>query len=163
MILVAATNAALGVPSPTERRLTTSPRRGRVVPVHGLFLFAAPWGLQAGAHVRVDVLYSRLGVEGEPDRSRGRGPSRPFAVYAVVVTVPVAAKSLRIHEVSNDAGGLSRYPLLMAVPVAFGLLALSASRTSCGGPHDPRGCPRDRAGRGRVMELGPLCSASSWR
>ena len=39
------------------------------------------------------------------------------------MTVPVA-ESLRIHEVSNDAGGLSRYPLLMAVPVAFGLLAL---------------------------------------
>lgn len=128
MVLVAATNAALGVLEPyTERRLThVAIDESEWYLFTVLFLFAAPWGLQAGAHVRVDVLYSRLGVRGKAwiDLAGGILLAVPFAVYAVVVTVPVAAESLRIHEVSNDAGGLARYPLLMAVPVAFGLLAL---------------------------------------
>ena len=128
MVLVAATNAALGVLEPyTERRLThVAIDEAEWYLFTVLFLFAAPWGLQAGAHVRVDVLYSRLGVRGRAwiDLAGGVLLALPFAVYGVVVTVPVAAESLRIREISNDAGGLARYPLLMAVPVAFGLLAL---------------------------------------
>ncbi|MEC7232069.1 MAG: TRAP transporter small permease subunit [Planctomycetota bacterium] len=128
MVLVAAANAALGVLEPyTERRLThVAIDEAEWYLFTVLFLFAAPWGLQAGAHVRVDVLYSRLGVRGRAwiDLAGGVLLAVPFTVYAVVVTVPVASEALRIHEVSNDAGGLPRYPLLMAVPLAFGLLAL---------------------------------------
>ena len=57
MVLVAATNAALGVLEPyTKRRLThVAIDEAEWYLFTVLFLFAAPWGLQAGAHVRVGV------------------------------------------------------------------------------------------------------------
>lgn len=91
-----------------------------------LFLFCAPWALREGAHVRVDVLYGRLGRRGRAwlNLAGGLLMLLPFALFAVAVTAPTAAESLRRLEVSPDAGGLLRYPLMLAVPVAFGLLAL---------------------------------------
>lgn len=130
MVLVAAVNAVLGTLEPyTKARLThVAIDEAEWYLFTVLFLFAAPWGLQAGAHVRVDVLYSRLGPRGRAwiDLVGGLLLAVPFAVYAVVVTVPVAAEAVRIREVSNDAGGLLRYPLLAAVPVAFVLVSLQA-------------------------------------
>lgn len=128
MVLVAAANALLGALDPhVEQRLTlVAVDEAEWYLFAVLFLFAAPWGLQSGAHVRVDVLYSRLGPRGRAsiDLAGGLLLALPFAVYAVVVTLPVAIESVRVREVSNDAGGLLRYPLLAAVPVAFVLIAL---------------------------------------
>lgn len=91
-----------------------------------LFLFAAPWALREGAHVRVDVLYGRLGARGRAmtDLLGGLLLALPFTVYAIWVTVPTAIEAVRVREMSADAGGLPRYPLQVLVPVAFGLLAL---------------------------------------
>ena len=91
-----------------------------------LFLFAAPWALREGAHVRVDVLYGRLGARGKAltNLLGGLLLALPFAVYSIWVTVPSAIESVRVREMSADAGGLPRYPLQILVPVAFGLLAL---------------------------------------
>lgn len=91
-----------------------------------MFLFAAPWALREDAHVRVDVLYGRLGPRGQAWTNLLGGAFLlvPFCVYAVVVTIPTAAESVRVLEVSPDAGGLVRWPLRLAVPVAFALIAL---------------------------------------
>ena len=48
----------------------------------------------------------------------------PFCIYALIVSFPAAAESLRIGEVSPDPGGLPRWPIKAVLPVAFLLLAL---------------------------------------
>ena len=91
-----------------------------------LFLLAAPWALKENAHVRVDILYGRLGRRGKAwtDALGGALLLLPFCVYAVVVTYPAAMESLRVREVSPDPGGLARWPIKLLVPLAFTLLAL---------------------------------------
>ena len=91
-----------------------------------LFLLAAPWALRENAHVRVDVMYGRLGVRGKAwtDALGGALLLLPFCVYAVVVSYPAAAESLRIREISPDPGGLPRWPIKAVLPLAFTLLAL---------------------------------------
>jgi len=91
-----------------------------------LFLLAAPWALRVNAHVRVDVLYGRLGERGKgwTDALGGLVLLIPFCVYAVVVSVPTAVESIQRHEVSPDPGGLLRWPIKAVLPVAFVLLAL---------------------------------------
>ncbi|MEO1699332.1 MAG: TRAP transporter small permease subunit [Planctomycetota bacterium] len=96
------------------------------------FLFAAPWALKEGAHVRVDVVQSRLGPRGRAwiDLIGGVVLLLPFALFAVYVTWPTAMESLRLREASPDAGGLARWPLKLAVPFAFGLLFLQGLSTT---------------------------------
>lgn len=130
MVLIAAANAVLGALDPyTEARLGfVALDEAEWYLFSVLFLFAAPWGLKEGSHVRVDVLYGRLGARGRAwtDLLGGLLLAVPFALYATWVTAPVALESFRLREVSNDAGGLLRYPLMAAVPVAFALVALQA-------------------------------------
>lgn len=91
-----------------------------------LFLLAAPWALRENAHVRVDVMYGRLGPRGKAwtDAVGGAVLLLPFCIYGLVVSYPAAAESLRIGEVSPDPGGLSRWPIKAVLPAAFVLLAL---------------------------------------
>lgn len=128
MVLVAALNAAGSYLEPYfERRLSfVALDEAEWYLFSIVFLFAAPWALREGAHVRVDVLYGRLGVRGRAwiDLVGGLLLLLPFAIYAIVVTVPTAVEAVRRLETSPDAGGLPRYPLQILVPIAFGLLAL---------------------------------------
>lgn len=128
MVLIAALNAVLGrVELYVDQRLSfASVDEAEWYLFTILFLFAAPWALRDNGHVRVDVLYGRLGERGRAriDLVGGLALGIPFAIYAVWATVPAAARSFSLREVSNDAGGLWRWPLKMAVPVAFSLLAL---------------------------------------
>ena len=91
-----------------------------------VFLFGAPWALATGAHVRVDVLYGRLGARARAwiDLVGGVVFLLPFCVFALVVSWPTIAESVAIREVSPDPGGLPRWPLKASVLVAFGLLLL---------------------------------------
>lgn len=91
-----------------------------------LFLLAAPWALAENAHVRVDVLYGRLGPKGKAwtDLIGSLVLLLPFCVFAVWVVTPSAVESFRVREVSPDAGGLVRWPLRIVAPVAFLLIAL---------------------------------------
>ena len=91
-----------------------------------LFLLAAPWALAEGAHVRVDVLYGRLGPKGRAwtNLLGSLFLLLPFCAFAVYVVTPAALESFRVREVSPDAGGLPRWPLRFVAPVAFTLLLL---------------------------------------
>ena len=91
-----------------------------------LFLLAAGAVLAKDEHVRVDVLYGRLG-----SRARSRIDLAgallfliPFCAFALALALPAVSNSWAIFEDSPDPGGLPRYPLKTLVPVAFALLIL---------------------------------------
>ena len=91
-----------------------------------VFLLGAAYALLTGAHVRVDVIFSRL-----PERWRRRidlwGSLLflvPFAVFGLVMSWPAVRNSCAVLEVSSDPGGLPRYPIKSVLLVAFTLLAL---------------------------------------
>jgi len=93
-----------------------------------VFLLGAAWTLRTGAHVRVDVLYGRLGKRGKAWIDLGGTLLFliPFCVFALWVSWPSVYNSWAVREVSPDPGGLARYPIKAMIPLAFALLLLQA-------------------------------------
>jgi TRAP-type mannitol/chloroaromatic compound transport system permease small subunit len=91
-----------------------------------VFLLGASYALRHDAHVRVDVLYGRLGPRGRAwiDLLGTLLFLLPFCAFMLVVSWPSVAASWRVREVSPDPGGLPRYPLKALILVAFVLLIL---------------------------------------
>ncbi len=91
-----------------------------------VFLFGAPWALRSGAHVRVDVLFGRLSQRARAwiDLVGGLLFLLPFCAFAIYVSIPSVLDSIAVWESSPDPGGLARWPIKCAVPVAFLLLLL---------------------------------------
>ncbi|HEY8241682.1 MAG TPA: TRAP transporter small permease subunit [Kiritimatiellia bacterium] len=93
-----------------------------------IFLFGAAYGLKHDAHVRVDVLFSRLGARGKA-RINAAGTVLfliPFCIFMLWASWPGVRNSWAIHEMSMDPGGLPRYPIKTALLVGFALLLLQA-------------------------------------
>ena len=93
-----------------------------------VFLLGAAYALRHGVHVRVDVVYERLG-----DRARAWidliGTTLfliPFALLMLWVSFPAVRSSWQIRETSPDPGGLPRYPIKALILVSFALLLLQA-------------------------------------
>jgi TRAP-type mannitol/chloroaromatic compound transport system permease small subunit len=93
-----------------------------------LFLLTGAWVLLEDAHVRVDVLYARLG-----ERARAwidlLGTALllvPFCLVALWVSWPAVHSSWLVRETSPDPGGLPRWPLKALIPMCFALLLLQA-------------------------------------
>jgi TRAP-type mannitol/chloroaromatic compound transport system permease small subunit len=128
MVLVGAGNAIAGYLEPYVGRRLSSVALEELqwYLFSALFLLAAPWALQENAHVRVDVLYGRVGDRGKAwiDAVGGLVLLLPFCLFAIVVSTPAALRSVEIGETSPDPGGLLRWPIKLVVPVAFALLAL---------------------------------------
>ena len=93
-----------------------------------LFLLGGAWVLRENAHVRVDVLYSRLSARGQSLINIIGTVLMliPFSVFVLWVSSPVVRSSWRIREGSPDPGGLPRYPLKALILVCFALLLLQA-------------------------------------
>lgn len=98
-----------------------------------VFLLGAPWALRRGDHVRVDVLYGGL-----PERGRwwidlvgGVVFLIPFCVFAIWISIDFVVDSWVEGEMSNDPGGLPRWPLKPVVPLAFGLILLQGVSEIC--------------------------------
>jgi TRAP-type mannitol/chloroaromatic compound transport system permease small subunit len=91
-----------------------------------VFLLGAAWTLRENAHVRVDVLYGRLGPRGKAwtDLLGTLLFLLPFCALMLWATGPSVAESWAVREVSPDPGGLPRYPIKALVPVVFVLLFL---------------------------------------
>jgi len=91
-----------------------------------VFLLAAPWALRSGAHVRVDILYERVGPKGRAwiNLIGTLVLLLPFAAIGLWSCWGFAAESIMSREGSNDPGGLARWPVKSLLPVAFGLLVL---------------------------------------
>ena len=89
-----------------------------------VFLLGAAYTLHHNSHVRVDVFYSRLGP-------RGRAWTGllgtvvfliPFCLLMIFSSWPAVRNSWAIQEMSPDPGGLPRFPIKTAIPIAFFLL-----------------------------------------
>ncbi len=94
-----------------------------------IFLFGASWLLRLDGHVRVDVLAARLSRRTRAwfDLIGHTLLLIPFAVVTMVLAWPVVRFSFLAREVSSDPGGLPRWPLKLAVLVAFALLIAQAA------------------------------------
>ena len=91
-----------------------------------IFLLGAGWTLLRNAHVRIDVLSSRMS-----DRTRawmdilgGLLFLLPMAILILYFSWPMVVQSYLGHEISSDAGGLVRWPVKLLIPAGFALLAL---------------------------------------
>ncbi len=89
-----------------------------------VFLLGAGYALKENAHVRVDVLYGRLGRRARAwiDGAGAALMLLPFCVFLLWVSWPSVHNSWTIREVSPDPGGLPRYPLKAVIIVCFVLL-----------------------------------------
>lgn len=94
-----------------------------------VYLAAAGYTLKHDGHVRIDLVSGRL--------SR-RARAWIDVLGSLLMLLPVCSiilwyswnaflESYRIHEVSGDAGGLLRWPIKAAVPIAFLLLILQGA------------------------------------
>jgi len=92
----------------------------------GIVLFGGPYTLKVNEHVRVDLLYgmaserTRLWI----DIVCGVLFLLPICIILVWFTWPWFLDSWRIHEMSQNAGGLVRWPVKLILPVGFALMAL---------------------------------------
>lgn len=91
-----------------------------------VFLFGAAYALREGAHVRVDVVFERLGPRGKAwiDLLGTVLFLIPFCILIIVVSYPTIKNSWAVMEVSPDPGGLPRYPIKTIIPIAFLALLL---------------------------------------
>lgn len=91
-----------------------------------IFLLGAAYGLNHDYHVRVDVLYARLGKRGKAwiDLLGSVLFLIPFSIVMLWVSWAPVRNSWTIREVSPDPGGLPRYPIKAVILVSFLLLFL---------------------------------------
>jgi TRAP-type mannitol/chloroaromatic compound transport system permease small subunit len=91
-----------------------------------VFLLAAGYTLLRQEHVRIDVVLGRFSR-----RTQVMVEAvcmvlflLPFCVVVIDLVWPLAVGAYRTGEMSNNAGGLIRWPVYALVPVGFGLLLL---------------------------------------
>jgi len=86
-----------------------------------LFLLGAAYTLRHDAHVRVDILYSKLSEKGKAWIDLGGTILFlfPFCVMMLWVSWPAVHNSWAVLEMSPDPGGLPRYPIKTVLPIAF--------------------------------------------
>lgn len=92
----------------------------------GIVMLGAPIVLRLNEHVRVDLIYARL---------KGYGPVYVDLFGLIFFLIPVMAllawlswpllvKMYVTNEMSNNAGGLIRWPAMALLPIGFGLMFL---------------------------------------
>jgi len=89
-----------------------------------VFLLGAAYTLKHDAHVRVDVMYCRLSPKGRAWINLVGTVLFlvPFCLLILWTSWPTLINSWVVREVSPDPGGLPRYPIKAAIPLAFILL-----------------------------------------
>ncbi len=98
------------------------------------YLFAAVFMLGSGyvflrnAHVRIDFISSRLSKRTNAiiDLLGILVFTIPLSIILIQMSWPVFARALASGEMSQNAGGLIRWPVLMLIPVGFAILATQA-------------------------------------
>ena len=95
-----------------------------------VFLIGAAYALKHGAHVRVDIIFTRLSARTKAwiDFIGSIFFLIPFAVIVIYSTQNFIANSWEVREMSPDPGGLpARYVLQAMIPAGFILLVLQAT------------------------------------
>ena len=92
----------------------------------GMVLLGGPYTLKVNEHVRVDLFY---GMVSERTRTWIDLIGTilfllPICVILIYFTWPWFLESWRIGEQSSNAGGLTRWPVKLLLPVGFALMAL---------------------------------------
>lgn len=92
----------------------------------GMVLLGAAYTLRVNEHVRVDLIYGMV-----TDRTRnwidllgGAVFLTPMCLVMIWFTWPWFVQSWTLNEVSNNAGGLIRWPVILLLPVGFTLILL---------------------------------------
>ncbi len=91
-----------------------------------IFLYGAAFTLARNGHVRVDVLYGRQTPRRQAwiDIVGGLVFFLPTTIALTVLSLPMVESSIQVWERSPDVGGLPRWPIKLAIPLAFALLTL---------------------------------------
>lgn len=91
-----------------------------------VFLLAAGWVLRSDGHVRVDIIYSRLGERAKAwvDLFGTVFFLWPFCYMGFVLSLPYVRRSWQHMEVNVNANNLPIYLMKTVIPIAFALLAL---------------------------------------
>ena len=91
-----------------------------------MFLLAAGYTLKHDGHVRIDIVYNRLGPRGRAwvDLAGGLLFLLPMALLLMWLSWPMFHEAWVTQEHSPDAGGLLRWPVKLLLPAGFALLAL---------------------------------------
>lgn len=91
-----------------------------------IFLLGAGYGLKKGAHVRIDLITGRFSsrVQAWIDVFGTLAMLLPVSLIVVYFGWHMAYGSYAIGEMSNDPGGLIRWPAKVMVPLGFALLLL---------------------------------------
>ncbi len=90
------------------------------------FLLAAGYTLLNGEHVKIDVISSRLSKRGQiwVDVIGFIFFLTPVCLAILWYGTPFFLKGFYSGEMSNNAGGLIRWPVYLMIPLGFGLLLL---------------------------------------
>lgn len=91
-----------------------------------IFLLCSPYTLQKNEHVRIDVLSGKLSPRGLAviDIIGSLFFLLPMVVMVLYLSLPLIVESIKINEMSANAGGLIRWPVKILLPIGFTLLAL---------------------------------------
>lgn len=91
-----------------------------------IFLLCSPYTLQRNEHVRIDVLSGKLSPRGLAviDIIGSLFFLLPMVILVLWLSLPLVADSIKINEMSANAGGLLRWPVKIILPIGFTLLAL---------------------------------------
>ena len=91
-----------------------------------IFLLGAGYTLLRNEHVRIDVLLHRLPKRGQIwiDIFGFVCFLAPFVLLMIYLSWPVFTRAYVSGEMSENAGGLIRWPVYILVPIGFSLLAL---------------------------------------
>ena len=93
-----------------------------------IFMLAAGYTFLRNEHVRIDILTSRLSARGQNvvDILGIVFFLLPMAVLILWLSWPIVMTSLASGEMSQNSGGLLRWPVKMLLPLGLGLLVLQA-------------------------------------
>ena len=91
-----------------------------------IFLLGAGYTLKHNGHVRIDILHGRFSprLQAWVDLLGGLLFLLPLCGLMIWMGWSDFAASWAVNEASPDSGGLARWPIKLAIPLGFGLLAL---------------------------------------
>ena len=91
-----------------------------------VFLLGAAYGLLQNSHVRIDFISARLSARTRNwiDVMGIVAALIPFCVLSIYLSWPLFMQAYESGEMSQNAGGLIRWPAYALIPAGFALLAL---------------------------------------
>ncbi|MBI2718491.1 MAG: TRAP transporter small permease subunit [Rhizobiales bacterium] len=92
----------------------------------GMVMFGAPWTLKLNEHVRVDLIYGSAGYRTRDwiDLIGGVFFLVPICLVMIYFTWPWFLEAWNNNELSQNAGGLPRWPAKFCLPAGFALVLL---------------------------------------